>query len=49
MSKKNFEKIKIFDKLKKEKSKENNVNIEYVDYKDNVKNKLLIILKKYDN
>ena len=48
-SKKNFEKIKIFDKLKKEKSKENNVNIEYVDYKDNVKNKLLIILKKYDN
>ena len=48
-SKNNFEKIKIFDKLKKEKSKENNVNIEYVDYKDNVKNKLLIILKKYDN
>ena len=48
-SKNNFEKIKKFDKLKKEKLKENNINLEYIDYRDNVQNKLLNIIKKYDN
>ena len=44
-----FSKVKKYDEIKKDLCIKNNVNIEYILYNENIKNKLNIILEKYEN
>lgn len=46
---KNFKQIVERDEQKRKLCEENNINIEYISYKDNLENKLNLILEKYGN